>query len=118
MTDITPYLNRADMLQETAEQIIKDFGMLGMEIKISQASNTTYPELFSVLLPLIEKLQKKNTQSFYSLMYRIDISEGQIKKAVEDSKNRSFSEVLTDLILKRELLKVVIRKHYSEGNEL
>ena len=64
MTDITPYLNRADMLQETAEQIIKDFGMLGMEIKISQASNTTYPELFSVLLPLIEKLQKKNTQSF------------------------------------------------------
>ena len=113
MIDIVPYLNRLDILKETAQQIIKDFGMVGMEIKFSGSAENAYLELFSQILPLVDKMQKENFQSFYNLMYRIDISEIQIKKAVEDSKDRSFSEVVTDLILKRELLKVVFRKQYS-----
>ena len=111
--DITPYLNRLDILSETVQQVIKDFGMNGMEIKFSGNAENAYLELFSQILPFIEKLQKENFQNFYNLMYRIDISEGQIKKAVEESKDKSFSEVVTDLILKRELLKVVFRKQYS-----
>lgn len=116
--DLTPYLNRADILNDTARQIIKDFGMNGMEIAFSGALKNAYKELFSQIHPLIEKMLKGNSQRFYSLMYRIDISEGQIKKAVEQAKDSTFSEVVTDLILKRELLKVVIRKHHSEGKEL
>ena len=121
--DITPYLNRLDILNETAQQVIKDFGMNGMEIKFSGNTDNAYTELFSQILPLVEKLvNEKNSpllgrgvggEAFYNLMYRIDISEGQIKKAVEESKDKSFSEVVTDLILKRELLKVVFRKQYS-----
>ena len=114
MTDIAQYLNRLDIFTETAKQISKDFGMQGMEIKFSKNSGDIYRELFLQVLPLIEKLQKENFQNFYSLMYRIDISETQIKKAVEQSKDKSFSEVVTDLIIKRELLKVVYRKQYSK----
>ena len=51
-------------------------------------------------------------------MYRIDISEGQIKKEVGLATDKSFAEAVTDLILKRELLKVVIRKSYSAGKQL
>ena len=115
MTDITPYLNRLDILNETAQQIIKDFGMQGMEIKFSGSAENTYSELFSQILPLVEKLQKEKFQNFYNLMYGIDISESQIKKAVEDSKDKSFSEIVTDLILKRELLKVVTRRSFSNN---
>ena len=111
--DITPYLNRLDILNETAQQTIKDFGMNRMEINFFGNTENAYAELFSQILPLVEKLQKENFQNFYNLMYRIDISEGQIKKAVEESKDKSFSEVVTDLILKRELLKVVFCKQYS-----
>jgi hypothetical protein len=42
----------------------------------------------------------------------------QIKKAVANTADRSFAEIVTDLILKRELLKVVMRKSYSAGKEL
>jgi hypothetical protein len=118
MTDITPYLNRLDILQDTAQQIIKDFGISGMEIKFSGNSENAYAELFSQIHPLIEKLQKENFQNFYNLMYRIDISEGQIKKEVGLIKDKPFAEIVTDMILKRELLKVVIRKIYSSGNQL
>ena len=111
--DISPYLNRLDILNETAQQVIKDFGINGMEIIFSGDTDNAYTELFFQILPLVEKLQKENFQNFYNLMYRIDISESQIKKAVEESKDKSFSEVVTDLILKRELLKVVFRRQYS-----
>lgn len=117
---LTPYLNRIDILNDTAQQVIKDFGMTGVEITpiaigVSGNTENAYAELFSQILPHIEKLQKENFQNFYNLMYRIDISEGQIKKAVGEAKDRSFSEIITDLILKRELLKVLIRKSYSTG---
>lgn len=112
--DITPYLNRLDILNDTARQIIKDFGMAGLEIKFSGNAVNAYAELLSQILPLVDKLQQENFQNFYNLMYRIDISEQQIKKAVETTKDKSFSEIVTDLILKRELLKVVMRRSFSK----
>lgn len=112
--NITPYLNCFDILNETAQQIIKDFGMIGIEIRFSGNTQNAYEELFSQMLPLIEKLQKENFQKFYNLMYRIDISEMQIKKAVRESKDKSFSDIVTNLILKRELQKVILRKSFSK----
>lgn len=117
-SDITQYLNRLDILQDTAQQVIKDFGMSGMKVNFSGNPENAYTELFAQVLPHIEKLQKENFQNFYNLMYRIDISEVQIKKAVANTADRSFAEIVTDLILKRELLKVVMRKSYSAGKEL
>lgn len=113
-SDITPYLNRPDILQDTAQQVIKDFGMAGLKINFSGNPETAYKELTDQILPHIEKLQHENFQNFYNLMYRIDLSEVQIKMAVEASKDRSFSEIVTELILQRELIKVVFRKQYSQ----
>lgn len=113
-TDLTPYLNRLDILQDTAQQVIKDFGMVGLKINFSGNPGTAYRELTDQILPHIEKLQNENFQNFYNLMYRIDVSEVQIKKAVEASKDRSFSEIVTELILQRELIKVVFRRQYSQ----
>jgi len=117
MTDITPYLNRLDLIKDTALQVIKDFGMSGMEVKFSGDPESAYTELYSQILPHIEKLQKENFQNFYNLMYRIDISETLIKKEVSRAVDKTFSQAITDLILKRELLKVVTRKKYSAESE-
>ena len=113
MTDLKPYLNNVTILLETAKQVSKDFSILGIEITFSENSNNTYLELFHQILPHIEKLQKVNFQNFYNLLYRIDLSEDQIKREMAASVDKTFSEVVTDLILKREMLKVVMRKNYS-----
>ena len=89
--------------------------MAGLEIKFSGNSENMYAELFSQILPPVEKMQSENFQNFYSLMYRIDISETQIKKEAERAKDKSFSEIVTDLILKRELLKIVTRRSFSRN---
>ncbi len=112
-TDISKYINRLDLIKDTAEQIIKDFEMFGMEIKFSGNAYNAYEELFDQIAPHINKLISTNQQKFMGILYRIDLSDVQIKTAVNENSSESFSTIITDLIIKRELQKVVIRNHYK-----
>lgn len=113
MTDLTPYLHRADILTETALQIIKDFASQGIVISFQENSLIAYDTLFVQVLSCMEELQNKNNAKFYSLMYRIDISEETIKNTFAKAQDKTFAATVTELILKRELLKVVFRKQFS-----
>ena len=113
ITNISQYFNRLDLIKDTANQIIKDFDMFGMDIKFSGNAYNAYEELFDQIEPQINKLISNNHSKFLGIIYRIDISDLQIKKAVDENASESFSEIITDLIIKRELQKVVIRNHYK-----
>jgi hypothetical protein len=109
MFDPAVYINRLDLIKDTANQVIKDFDMFGLEIKFSGNAYNAYEELFDQILPHIDKLLSSNQQKFLGILYRIDISEEQIKKAVNNNLSEPFSHIITDLVIKRELQKVVIR---------
>lgn len=113
MFDPSLYINRLDLIKDTANQVIKDFDMFGLEIKFSGNAYNAYEELFDQIQPHIEKLININQQKFFGILYRIDLSEEQIKKAVNDNLSEPFSHIITDLVIKRELQKVVIRKQYK-----
>jgi hypothetical protein len=112
-TNLSKYINRLDLIKDTASQIIKDFDMFGMEVKFSGNAFNAYEELFEQVEPHISKLISSNHQKFLGILYRIDLNEEQIKKAVHENSSESFSAIVTDLIIKRELQKVVIRNHYK-----
>jgi hypothetical protein len=112
-TDITKYFNRLDLIKDTANQIIKDFDMFGMEIKFSGNAYNAYEELFDQIEPHIKKLIDSNHSKFMGILYRIDLNDNQIKEAINNNSTEPFSEIVTDLIIKRELQKVVIRNHYK-----
>ena len=114
LTDISQYFNRLDLVKATAAQIIKDFDMFGLEIKFSGNAYNAYEELFEQIEPHIKKLIDSNHSKFMGILYRIDVSDEQVKKAINDNSSEAFSEIVTDLIIKRELQKVVIRNHYSK----
>jgi hypothetical protein len=46
------------------------------------------------------------------LLYRIDVSELQIKKLSREKPENEMNEIMAELIIKRELQKVVIKEHY------
>jgi hypothetical protein len=115
LTNISQYFNKLDLIKETANQIIKDFDMFGMEVTFSGNAYNAYEELFEQIHPHIDKLITHNQSKFMGILYRIDLSDEQIKKAIDSNSSESFSEIITDLIIKRELQKVVIRKHYSKS---
>ena len=111
--DLSPYFNKLNLIKDTANQIIKDFEMFGVEVKFSGNTYNAYDELFDQIEPSIKALCDSNRQKFLGILYRIDLSDEQIKKAVSENASESFSAIITDLIIKRELQKVVIRSHYQ-----
>ncbi len=112
-TDLSPYINKLGLIQETADQIIKDFEMFELHVKFSGNAYNAYQELYDQVEPHINELIHGNQQKFLSILYRIDVSEQQIKIAVNDNNTEPFSSIVTDLIIKRELQKVVIRNYYK-----
>lgn len=116
ISNISHYFNKLELIKDTANQIIKDFDMFGLEIKFSGNAYNAYEELFEQIQPHIKKLIDTNHSKFMGILYRIDVSDEQIKKAVNENTSEPFSEIITDLIIKRELQKVVIRQHYKNAS--
>lgn len=113
LPDISSYLNSLELLNETANQLIKDFGIEGIEIKFSGNPDNAYKELFDQIEPHILDLLWKNTRKLQQLLYRIDIPEKLAAKALQGEPGKTPPQMLTELIIKRELQKVVIRRFYK-----
>lgn len=102
-----------DMLLPVLAQIEKDFRTSGLEWKTEINSAKNYPELFELLLPHIHFLLDRHSEQLMQLLYRVDIPEDQLKKSAGDFPEKSFPQLVTELIILRELHKTLIFKHYS-----
>jgi hypothetical protein len=110
---IQPYLNDVQILNQTAGQIKKELGFFQIEIILIGTNQNAYEELYAQILPHIKTLSKENYQKLISLLYRIDISEKQLNAEQRNNDDKSFEEIITHLIIKRCLQKVVLRKLFS-----
>ena len=104
------YDNEA-LVIETALQIQKDFLIIGEEVSYSGKRIQAYNELYSQLFSIIERYVHLDFQKFVNLMYRIDISEKQIKSLLNDM-SINFVDEATRLVIEREFKKVLTRNFY------
>jgi hypothetical protein len=110
---IEPYLQNEQILHQTTEQIKKDFAFFDLEILFENKDLHSYRQLYDRVFVVIKKLLVLNSQKIFSLLYRIDISELQLKNESQKNKEQTSEEIITQLIIKRCLQKVVLRKLYS-----
>ncbi|MBK6642085.1 MAG: hypothetical protein KBH11_05680 [Bacteroidia bacterium] len=112
---ITPELYRHDLeiVRNTAAQVIKDFGLAGIEIAFSGNPQTAYQELLQQVTPGLELLYKKQNKTFMMLLYRIDVEESRVKAIMNQGTTAGSFPKLAELVLEREFIKVVLRKLYS-----
>ncbi len=113
LSQLEQYTKSLDLLLLTVEQIKKDFNLFGLEVSFSGNQETAYEELTAQIKPYIESLLTNQYQRLLSLLYRIDLPEKTVAKIILNPGD-DMSLDLTDLILKRELQKVVIREHYKQ----
>jgi len=106
------FSRRLDLLQEVVAQLNKDFQLNGFDVSFTGNEDNAYRELSDQLIPVIDYMLEHQTERFWSLLYGIDLNEAQVRQALFGDEADSLQR-LTDLILKRELQKVVIRKHYA-----
>lgn len=114
LSELQPYYNRKDLIEKVVKQIQKDFEWFSLDIIFSNNPNISpYQELFQQILPLVDEMLNEDYPKLLSILYRIDIDEEFINRKLKETSNADTDEVITDLIIKRELQKVIIKEIYS-----
>ena len=113
--DFLKHQNDRKIVQDTARQIIKDFASFNVEVKFPEDLSLAYNDLFDQLTVIVAGMLEQNTAKLYSILYQIDLSEAAIRKGTFEMKGMTLNDVITHLILERELRKVLTKKYFSEG---
>ncbi len=116
LTTVRKYFTNEKLLQQVVEQVKKDFEWYNIEIIFSGKYSTPYQELFEQIYPHIDQMISTEYEKLLNIMYRIDLDENKITTYLKQNPMADTSEVITDLILKRELQKVVIRNMYGKNS--
>jgi hypothetical protein len=111
--NVKQFMNRAEIVRETAAQIMKDFGMFGIKITFSGEVDNAYDELHRQLTIQISKLVQNNYDKLLSVLYQVDITEREIAKAQTDLPHYSHLEIIAHQVIARELKKVLWRLYFK-----
>ncbi len=112
LSNLDIYYQKVDLLEATAQQIVKDFAMVGHDITITGNPSKAYRELYDQVEKIIYQMITKDFHQLMNILYRIDIDEQQLKMHLA-STHEDSSELLAKLVIDRELKKVIIRWYYS-----
>jgi len=104
--ELVAFSSKQKMYNLLLEQLEKDFNYSGVDLKIRKNCSPT--KLVEVLQNEIRKLILNDFTGYLNLLYRIDVSEIDIKKT-DGSNIDLLSQQVCFLILKREWQKVWIR---------
>lgn len=111
--DIEKYKHEEEIIRLTAQQVIKDFQLFGIEISFSGITHFAYNELFEQIENVIVELIQTDYRKLLSLLYHIDLNEDVLKDALHDQTIIAKAEIFAQEILEREFKKVLIRKFYK-----
>ncbi len=111
------FLNKEDIVRETAAQIMKDFGMFGIEITFSGDIENAYHELHDQLINQISVYLDRDYSRLMSVLYQVDITEKEIAKAHQDLPHYNDLEILAHQVIFRDLKKVLFRRYYKNQQQ-
>ena len=111
--NIAGFLDREDIVRETAAQIMKDFGMFGIEITFSGNTENAYRELHEQLVNQISISLERDYSRLMAALYQVDITEREIAKAAIELPHYNQMEVLAHQVIFRDLKKVLFRRFYK-----
>jgi hypothetical protein len=106
--------DKNEIIDEMIGQIRKDFSMFSLDFVFTEKAHDKYVDLFEQLEKYLNLHFSKNTEKLYPILYRIDILEKDIQKAIHQQENYNFIGNITEQIILKELQKVLIRRHYKE----
>lgn len=111
--NVAGLLKQAGIVQETAEQIMKDFGMFGVEITFSGDTSRAYDELHRQLIDQITLLLERNYDLLLSVLYQVDITEQEIALAEKELPHYNNVEIIAHQVIVRDLKKVLLRRYFK-----
>ena len=94
-------------------QLAKDFEQSNFSSDFVNALEANYDLIHKKIMTELQLNETKANSNLMRLLNRIDISEMQLKKYLNENKNESRLSIIAELVIKRTLQKVVIKQHYK-----
>jgi hypothetical protein len=112
---VSKYRDKVEILRQVAAQIEKDFYQFGFEVKFSGEPADAYNELFAQINEHVAYMLSQDYHRLVLLLYQIDLSEKEIIKNELKYPNVDKHQLLSEMIIQRELKKVLIRNYFKEN---
>lgn len=108
------YLKMPNLLRDLLLQLLKDFQTAQIPLALNPEENYSF-EAICGFIELVLEEHIKRAGTLKNLLNRVDLTEKQIKKAIPTALYSNLRP-LSELIIKRELQKVVIRYWYQQSS--
>lgn len=115
LPDIKNQLTSKNLFDAFKKQLIRDFEQSNFPADFVEALEPDYSSIHEKIASELQRNEKKTDFNLMHLLYRIDISETQLKKYLVENKGDNYFNVIAELIIKRVLQKVVIKQFYKNN---
>ena len=115
LPDIITSISKPDLFEAFKIQLKKDFDNCGLNSDFMTKLIPDYNFILDLLSKEVSLIIKTSNDKLMELLYRIDISEMQIKKLGIQKPESTFNQIVAELIIKRELQKVVIKQMFKNN---
>lgn len=113
---VNDQLSRQDLFDAFKTQLAKDFEQSNFDADFIKTLEPDYAHIQQEIVRELQHAETKADADLLQLLYRIDISEFKLKKYLREGSNENQLMTIAELIIKRELQKVVIRLYYKNKN--
>jgi hypothetical protein len=120
MEDVVPIgdqLRSRDLFDAFKLQLTKDFEKSNFPSGFINELPADYHRIHEKIVNELLLSETRADSNLKHLVNRIDISEGQLKKHLHQHADKNHLAVIADLIIKRVLQKVVIKRYYQKGEQ-
>ncbi len=114
--EIEIYFNNQQVIDHLLRQLEKDLEIENNSLTCQFENGNLFEKIHTLILPVVEKNIQQNYGNFISKLYRIDVSEQKISDALKNKSSSDYADVITKLILQKEMQKIITRLVYANRN--
>ncbi len=107
--------NKKEEVREMIEFISKDMEKIGIETLPDNNILHSLDELKKYLAEKITEMLDRNYEKLLNALYRIDVNEKKLHDLFSGKNREYIPEALADLIIERQMEKILWRKKYRKG---
>lgn len=111
--NIKAFLDKDEIVLATIAQVMKDFGMFGIEITFSGKLENAYNELHEQLEVQLRDLLDHRSELLMSVLYQVDVSQKDIVQTLAEFPDYDQAGAIAHQVIFRDLKKVLFRQYFK-----
>jgi hypothetical protein len=111
-------LTSKDLFEAFKIQLAKDFRQSNFPYDFVDALEPDYSSIHKTISTQLQHSENRTDSNLMQLLYRVDISESQLKSVLNENKNENHFYIIAELIIKRVLQKVVLKLYYKKNTPI